>query len=345
VKALNKELELRNSFLEEQTIETIYFGGGTPSTLALEDLHSIFQQMYRKFEISNQVEVTFEVNPDDLSEDYLKGLKQLGVNRLSMGVQSFFDEDLQVMNRRHNARQAEECVQLAKDCGFKNISIDLIYGLPQMNIEKWQANLDKAFSLDIQHISAYHLTYEKGTVFDKLRNKGKLTEIDEDESLVQFELLIRETAKNNFVQYEISNFGKEGYFSKHNSNYWFQVQYLGIGPSAHSFNQLSRCWNVADLAEYIKGIESGEMKINRENLSRIDKYNDYVMTRMRTIWGLSYGYMEDLFGEDMRLYCEENAKKYLISQDLFIQNNHLCLTQKGKFISDAIISDLFYVED
>ncbi len=345
VNALIKELFLQKDYLKNNTVETIYFGGGTPSVLSYDELMLIFNQIFNLFDVSDNPEITFEANPDDLTGDYLKKLKQTPVNRLSIGVQSFFDDDLKTMNRRHNAAQAETAIKLSQDCGFQNISIDLIYGLPGMNNQKWLYNLNSAFNLNIQHLSAYHLTYEPKTVFYNYLKNNKIKQVDEQESITEYQTLINKAKQQGFIHYEISNFGKPGFFSKHNFNYWRQKKYLGVGPSAHSFNNESRQWNISDTAKYIAFIENDILPFDSEILDSQKKYNDYIITSLRTMWGIDLDFVKENFNEATVSYCLKNAEQYIKTENINLTKNHLILSEKGMLITDKIVSDLFIVDD
>ncbi|MBP5473464.1 MAG: radical SAM family heme chaperone HemW, partial [Bacteroidales bacterium] len=279
IEAVLKEIEIRSDYINEP-VQTIYFGGGTPSLFSSQDLYKITDKIHNYFSVNQGIETSIEVNPDDISREYLKSLRDVGLNRISMGVQSWNNRDLKLMNRRHDAKKAEEALCDTMDF-FDNISIDLIYGIPEMSIEEWENNLDKTLSFDIQHISAYTLTIEPGTAFYKMKSSGKIKETDEDLVLRQYELLKEKSAEKGFLHYEISNFAKQGYFSVHNSNYWKQVPYVGFGPSAHSFNGYSRQWNVSDVNKYISEIKKGTVPFEKENLGEKTRYNEYIMTSLR----------------------------------------------------------------
>jgi len=344
VESLIKEIELRTSYLNNNKLESLYFGGGTPSVLNKEDLILLFKKIDENFIISNDTEITFECNPDDLSKDKLQILKDIGVNRLSVGIQSFKEEDLIFMNRSHNSKQATECIKHAKEIGFKNISIDLIFSLPNQKLQDWKKNLDIAFNLGIQHISSYSLTIEEKTKLKYLIDKRELKELDDIESSKHFELLISECENNGFIQYEISNFGKEGYFSQHNSSYWLGKHYLGIGPSAHSYNGKSRQWNISSNTKYIDNITKGILPFEAELLSSSQKYNDYIMTSLRTIWGSDLQFIKEQFGENTLIHFEKGIQKWVILKDIYSEDEKVFLTTKGKYLSDSICSDLFIIE-
>ncbi len=341
IKALIKEIGLRKGYLDNEPVETIYFGGGTPSVLDVRELSGITGAVYKTFTVNKDAEITLEANPDDLTEKYLHDLKNnTAVNRLSIGIQSFYDEDLKLMNRRHDSLQALRSVKLSQEKGFSNISADLIYGLPEMTAEKWCSNLLQTFNLNIQHISAYHLSFEPGTVFNNFLNEGKLSLPTEEESLEQFELLIEVSKTRGFIHYEISNFALEGYLSIHNSNYWKQKKYLGIGPSAHSYNLTSRQWNIADNKKYIDGVSSGNPLVEVEALDTKSKYNDYVLTSLRTMWGADINYIGDTFGSEYAKFILHKSKSFPESNIILQDNNILTLTPRGQFISNYIMSEL-----
>ena len=278
VDAILKEIDLQKHYLGNEIVKTIYFGGGTPSILKVKQIEKILNKIHKEFNTDKNNEITLEANPDDLSKDYLKLIRNSGVNRLSIGIQSFSDSDLQLMKRKHTVNQSVSSVKCAQDIGFNNISIDLIYGLPDLTLEKWGENINKALNLKIQHISAYHLTIEPNTLFHKYYKNEKLNLPSEDESLDQFKLLKEKTAEKGFLQYEISNFAVDGFISLHNTNYWMGVRYLGLGPSAHSYNLSSRQWNIQNLHVYLDEILQGKLAYEVENLTETEKYNDFVIT-------------------------------------------------------------------
>jgi oxygen-independent coproporphyrinogen-3 oxidase len=339
VEALCAEARARRSEVGE-TVKTVYFGGGTPSRLRQEHLDRIFNTLQELFTIDPAAEITLEANPDDLSESYVRMLSRLPVNRLSIGVQSFDDRELKFLHRRHSAQQAEEAVRRCRQHGFNNISIDLMYGLPPQTEASWQRSLARAIALDPQHISAYHLIYEEKTRMYKLLQTGKIAAAEESVSLAMFAMLIDCLTAHGYVHYEISAFGKEGCFSRHNSAYWKNTKYLGLGPSAHSFDGNSRSFNVASLARYIDGAPYRET----ERLSVGEKYNEAVLTGLRTIWGIDLADIKSRFGEEFHRYCLQNAQKYLDRRLLETENNCLKLTRDGLFISDGIMSDLMWVD-
>jgi len=339
VEALLKETAFRKDYLEDETVSTIYIGGGTPSVFSIKELSDILNQINKLFRVEENCEITIELNPDDVNQDYMEGLKKLNINRISLGVQSWRDPDLKMLNRRHNSEQAAAALTEVFNAGFNNVTIDLIYGIPGMTVKEWSSNLDIAFSFDIKHLSAYHLTIEPGTVFGKMQEKGHFTEIDEDESNAQFNTLIEKAEVAGFIQYEISNFGKPGYFSKHNSNYWKQVNYLGLGPSAHSFNGYSRQWNIRNLNGYIKSINSGKSFFEKEELDTKARFNEYIMTSLRTMWGIDLEYIETTFEKEGYDYVVNLSGKFKNYGLMKQEKNSLVLTNQGKMISDNIISE------
>ena len=341
VDALCKELLLRKEEISGD-IETIYFGGGTPSLLTSEELQQIFNTIYSNFKVVQDPEITLESNPDDLSEEKLKMLAASPVNRLSIGVQSFFEEDLKMMNRAHNQKEALESIEIAKKY-FDNISIDLIYGIPQMSNERWQQNLNKALELNVPHISSYALTVEPKTALKKLIEKGKISPVDEDVAKEHYEMMIEILENAGFENYEFSNFGKPGYFSQNNTAYWFGKPYLGIGPSAHSFDGSNRKWNINNNILYIKAIEKGKLPAEVEELSTTDKYNEHVMTRLRTKWGISLPEVEQKFGEAYKIYLFKEAQHFLEDGLLDLNDDTLSISKRGKFLSDGIAADLFFI--
>jgi len=344
INALLKEAVRRKDYLSGETVSTIYFGGGTPSVLNIRELERIIVMLYDNYRIENDCEITIELNPDDINYNYLVGLKKTGFNRLSYGIQSWNDNILKMLNRRHNSSQSEIAIRDSFKAGFINISVDLIYGIPGYSSEEWSRNLDLTTGYDIKHISAYHLTIEPGTEFGKRKKKGLLMEIDEEESNDQFNILVEKTEKAGFIQYEISNFGKEGWFSRHNSNYWRQVSYLGLGPSAHSFNQISRQWNVSDVNKYINSIRKNKIFYYKEQLDIRKRFNEYIMTSLRTIWGIDTEFVEQNFGKEGYDYIINISGKFIDYGLMQLQGHKLILTNPGKMISDNIISE-FMVTD
>ena len=373
--ALIKELELRKSELEAQPIETIYFGGGTPSLLSIEELQLLLGAINNNYNVIDNPEITIEANPDDListsfqspraqSRGLFEEYLNIGINRLSIGIQSFFEDDLKSMNRAHSSAEAKQCLEEATKY-FDNITIDLIYGIPNMNLQKWNDNLQMAFSFGVNHISSYALTVEPKTALASFIKKGTYPAMDEALALEHFNHLVAETEKQEFVQYEISNFGKPNYFSKHNTSYWQGKSYLGIGPSAHSFNGKERSWNVSNNTKYIKSIQDSKLPIEVETLSKKDQFNEYIMTGLRTIWGVSLDKIETDFGTEYKNQLLASAEKFIIQGLLVISNDSekshkgchsdleiseeeshqkiIKTTSKGKFLVDGISSDLFMI--
>ena len=345
IDALLKEASLRKDYLESETVSTIYFGGGTPSVFSVKDLGTILNHINKLFRVEQDCEISIELNPDDVLPAYLEGLKDLNINRISMGIQSWRDSDLKMLNRRHDSAQAIKALKDTLDAGFENITIDLIYGIPGMSLKEWESNLDFSLSFDIKHLSAYHLTFEPGTVFGKMLEKGTISEIDENESVAQFNILIEKAESAGFIQYEISNFGKPGYFSIHNSNYWKQVSYLGLGPSAHSFNGYSRQWNIRDLKGYIKLISAGKSFYESEELNSKTRFNEYIMTSLRTMWGIDLEYVEEMFEKEGYDYIINLAGKFKNYGLMKQEKKSLILTNQGKLISDNIISEFMIPAD
>ncbi|MGD0709976.1 MAG: radical SAM family heme chaperone HemW [Bacteroidales bacterium] len=341
IPALIKEIELHHNYLEGETIDTIYFGGGTPSLLEYDSMMQVFDKLQQTFVIAATPEITLEANPDDLNTAKLKAIRQTPVNRLSIGIQSFFDDDLKYLNRIHTASQAEAAVKRSQDNGFENISIDLIYGIPTLTDDKWKQNLEHSFSLSVPHISAYSLTVEPKTALDNLIRKGKSKPVNEEQSINQFKILMNEMKLNDFTHYEISNFCKEGFISIHNSNYWKGGRYLGLGPSAHSFNLQSRQWNNSNIVEYIKKIETSAPVVEKETLSERDKFNEYIMTSLRTMWGCDLNYIASTFGPDTRKEVEKRSELFITKEQMMLKNDTLYLTDIGKLFADGIAADLF----
>lgn len=363
--ALVKELSLRANYLDDShstpaKIETIYLGGGTPSTLESSQLERIFSTLYQTYRIKQNAEITLEANPDDLTRSKIQEIKQFPINRISIGIQTFNNDELHFLHRRHSAEQAIKAVKDCQDMGFENISIDLIYGLPGQEMAQWQHNITQALQLNVPHISAYALIYEENTALWRLKEKGIVTETDEETSLAMYNTLIDELTSHNYQHYEISNFAKPGYYSRHNSSYWKSIPYLGCGPSAHSYNGKSRQWNTADLKLYMEKINACTQPedfknadwINYDDLDNQDRYNDYMLTRLRTCWGADLHYIHTEFGSKLKNYCLQQARPHIASGLLqLIKPNEqapeglLKLTRQGLFLSDGIISDLFSVDD
>ncbi|MES2573925.1 MAG: radical SAM family heme chaperone HemW [Bacteroidota bacterium] len=342
VLALVKEIQMRKSEFGNEVVETIYFGGGTPSTLQIADCRLLIDEVYKNYEVDQNPEITLEANPDDLSEEYLIELSKIGVNRLSIGIQSFFEDDLLLMNRAHNSAEAKKCLELATKY-FDNISLDLIYGIPGMSNEKWKQNIETALSFGIPHISSYALTVEPKTALNKLIQTGKIAKPKDEVAEAHFQILVEMLEANGFVHYELSNFGKENYFSKNNSAYWLGKKYLGIGPSAHSYDGVSRSWNVSNNTIYLKSLAENQLPNEIEVLSKTDRYNEYIMTGLRTIWGVSLDRIEKEFGKDYLDYLHKQSRKFINDDLLSIESKILKPTPKGKFLTDGIASDLFYL--
>ncbi|OAE93945.1 radical SAM family heme chaperone HemW [Flavobacterium psychrophilum] len=343
VLAIAKEIAMRKNEFKNQTIETIYFGGGTPSLLNVSDLIFLINQVYSNYNVSQNTEITIEANPDDLSENRIIELSKTPINRLSIGIQSFFEEDLQLMNRAHNSAEAKKCLEIATQY-FDNISVDLIYGTPGMSNKRWLENIKIALDLNIPHISSYALTVEPKTALHKFIKDGMMPQLDDAMAHEQFLILVDTLETNKFIHYELSNFGKENYFSKNNSAYWLGKKYIGVGPSAHSYDGKNRSWNLSNNGRYLKSISENTLPSETETLSKTDKYNEYIMTGLRTIWGVSLNKIESEFGEKYLKYLLKNTQKYLDDTKLILENNILRTTRKGKFFCDGIASDLFYLD-
>ena len=342
VAALCKEIELRKEEIDDE-IQTIYFGGGTPSLLTSEEIEDIIDVIRDHYQVSQYPEVTLEANPDDLSEAIITEWAESSVNRLSIGVQSFFEEDLKLMNRAHNAKEALRCIELTK-AHFDNYSIDLIYGIPEMTEKRWLENLQKDLAFDVPHISCYALTVEPKTALKKFIEKGVVAPVDDEMAQKHHNLLVAETEKVGLDNYEFSNFGKPGLYSENNMAYWHGESYLGIGPSAHSYDGERRSWNIANNVQYMNAIEEDTLPLEREALSKVDKYNEYVMTRLRTMWGISLSEVTQFFGPEYEAYLLKQAENH-ISNDLLLESDgFLMVSKKGKFLSDGIASDLFKLE-
>jgi len=344
IKALLSEAEMRKDYTRSEEISTIYIGGGTPSVLSVKEVKTIFDCLYRNYSVNKNCEVTFEMNPDDVNVPYLLGIKKLSVNRISLGIQSWRNKDLTMLNRRHDSAQAETALKDVFISGFENVSVDLIYGIPGLGTADWGRNIDITFSYDIKHLSAYHLTIEEGTLLARMKKKGIIEEIDEEESTSQFNLLVEKAINAGFIQYEISNFAKPGYFSAHNTNYWKQVNYLGLGPSAHSFNGYSRQWNISDIKGYIKAVNSGNQFFGREEIDNKTRFNEYIMTSLRTMWGIDLEYVEKTFEKEGYDYVLNMADKFINYGLMRKEANALILTNQGKMISDNIISEFMLTD-
>lgn len=343
IQAINKELEIRKNEISTP-LETIYFGGGTPSILNEIELESIFETIYKNYSTKNLKEITLEANPDDLNKEKLNFLKSTPINRFSIGVQSFFEEDLKLMNRAHNAQEAETSIKLAQDFGFENITIDLIYGSTTTTNEVWKQNLQKAIALNVPHISSYALTVEEKTILDHQIKKGITKPVDEDRQNEQFQLLVDTLTSNNFIQYEISNFGKENYFSLHNSNYWKGIHYLGIGPSAHSYNGKTRAWNIANNSKYIQTINENNLPQEVEVLNEVEQFNEMIMIGLRTIYGIDLDRINSEFSRPLVDSFHQELNQLINENLVEKKENKIILKPEAKFFADGIASRLFYID-
>ncbi|MFM2268263.1 MAG: radical family heme chaperone HemW [Bacteroidota bacterium] len=339
--AIEKELFLQQKYLNGATIETIYFGGGTPSVLSATELLRIFDIIYENYNVVSNPEITLEANPDDLSFEYLAALRATPINRLSIGVQSFSEADLRFMNRAHNAIEAKTCIEYAQDLGFDNLTIDLIYGSPTTSHAQWEANLKQIFEYDIPHVSCYALTVEPKTPLQKAIKRGEREKVSDDHAAQQFEMLMEMMQKYGYVHYEISNFAQPDHYARHNSNYWRGVSYLGIGPSAHSFDGNSRQWNVSNNAAYIKTLEQNEIPFTVEILTDNEKYNEYVMTSLRTIWGCDPRHINEKFGNKTLQHFNQSMLPFVQSKMVEIKAKKYFLTNSGRLLADKIAVDLF----
>jgi oxygen-independent coproporphyrinogen-3 oxidase len=344
-KFLISEIHLQQEYLRNQQIKSVYFGGGTPSLLSPDSIKNIIEEIRKNYLLDSEAEITLEANPDDLTINYLKELITTGVNRISIGVQSFHEEDLVYLNRVHHATQAESCIRMAIEAGFTNLSIDLIYGIPGLSPEKWQANLDYLSKYGIKHFSAYWLTVEPKTNLELLIRKNKTEAPDEGSGITHFSILQKWAAANNYNHYEISNFCKEGFEARHNTAYWSGESYLGIGPSAHSFNGDSRQWNIANLDQYCKAIQQGIVPFEKEELTVVQKYNEYVMTSLRTLKGCDSSIIYDRFGEKFANDFKDIGNFYLSEGLLKLNNGVYTLTDQGMLLADSITADLFQAGD
>ena len=341
VSALLKEIELQKNYLQDEVISTIYFGGGTPSLLDIVELQQIINKLYQHFKISDNAEITLEANPDNLTNEKLIELSKTPINRLSIGIQSFHDNDLKYLNRSHSANQAKEAIKNAQKYGFSNLSIDLIYGIHTLSNNAWIKNIEMAIELSIPHISAYCLTVESGTALEVFIKKGKMQAVDEEKASQQFEILMNTLSENNYIHYEISNFCKDGFVSQHNSNYWKQQKYLGLGPSAHSFNLTSRQWNVSNINTYIQSIKNEIIPYESEVLSQIQQYDEYILTGLRTIWGVDKIEIVNKYGKESFNYFKKQIEPFI--QKGWVDRNETIysLTKEGKYFADGITSELF----
>ncbi|TYR37893.1 radical SAM family heme chaperone HemW [Sphingobacterium phlebotomi] len=343
--ALQKEVALRAQYLTDKTIRSIYFGGGTPSLLTAEEIEHLIGNVATHFEIANDAEITLEANPDDLDKAKVQALRHTPINRFSIGIQSFYEEDLRWMNRAHHASEAEASIKRVQDAGFENITADLIYGYPLLTNAKWRSNMEKLLTFNIPHISSYAMTVEQKTALAHFIRNGKTPPMQETQSAEQMNMLIDTLTKNGFAHYEISNFAKNEQYAKHNTAYWQGRHYLGIGPSAHSFNGKSRSWNIANNTRYMEGIAIGKPVFETENLSREDQFNEYIMTSLRTMWGIDLEKIVRDFGTDSKQYLVSHIQYFIDQQEVeLIQKRYLTLTVKGKLLADYIASELFIVQ-
>ncbi len=342
VEALKNELILRKAEMN-QKVKTIYFGGGTPSLLSINQLNELLNCIKNHYAVDEKAEITLEANPDDLSREKLEALSKTGINRLSIGVQSFFESDLQLMNRAHNAQEAQQGIVWAKDY-FENLSLDLIYGIPKMSLQRWEENIDRALLLDIPHISSYALTVEPKTALENFIKTGKIPPVDEALAKAHFELLQSKLKAQGFINYEFSNFGKPGFFSQNNMGYWLGKPYLGIGPGAHSYGNGQRSWNLAHNIKYIRALLQDTRPFEYEELTSKDAYNEFVMTRLRTMWGIPLKEVQQRFGSLFSHYLLEQASEHLAASRLILRDEHLIIGSTAKFLTDGIAADLFWVD-
>lgn len=342
VEALCREMDLRCGYVEGK-VETVYLGGGTPSQLDMQSLSSLFQYIYKVYSVDSQAEVTMECNPDDITADFADFLSRMPVNRVSMGAQTFSDSRLRFLNRRHNAADVSRAVALLRRAGIRNISIDLMFGFPEETLDEWRADIEEALRLDVEHISAYSLMYEEGTPLGRMLEQGKVLEVDDELSLAMYDELADTLKRAGYEHYEISNFARPGFRSRHNSSYWRQIPYIGIGAAAHSFDGTSRQWNVDNVEAYIGSISRGEIPAEREQLDRQSMLDDIITTALRTCEGIDLGMIESRFGEKYRRMLTDASRRHIEGGFAEISDNHLRLTQKGIYISDSIMSDLMFV--
>ena len=343
VSALAKEAEMRKKETSE-IVRTVYFGGGTPGILSIDQLRAILETLRSNYQIAADAEVTLETNPDDVSKEKAKRWAKLGINRLSIGIQSFFDDHLSWMNRAHDAAEAENCVKIAKEAGIENMTIDLIYGIPQMTPDEWKENLNKAVKLGVNHISAYCLTVEPDTALGHKVDKGKEKSVDEEAAALHFDYMVDFLAAQGFRQYEVSNFAMPGFESRHNSAYWAGVPYIALGPSAHGFDGTSRYWNIANNPRYCSAIEAGKLPTTREKLSREERFNEWVMTGLRTAIGIDLKRSEKEFGVEFKRIYSTEIKRLIADGSAKLEGDQLALTKKGMFLADGITSDFFILE-
>ncbi|HAI56481.1 MAG TPA: coproporphyrinogen III oxidase [Saprospirales bacterium] len=344
VTAICKEIDLQKDFLTNKNLTTIYFGGGTPSLLETSEINQILERLSKNYSWENNIEITLEANPDDITTEKISKLRAGGVNRLSIGIQSFIDGELLASNRAHNSDESLKAVQICQDAGIDNLSIDIIYGMPGSTQDSWQYNIDKALELDVDHISSYALTVEPKTFLDHMVKKGGILLPKEMEVNKQYLQLIHSLTTAGYDHYEISNFAKPSKYAVHNTNYWMSVPYLGLGPSAHSYQPTFRQWNINNNAKYIKSISKGVIPSEREQTKYADQFNEYIMTRLRTMWGVDLNELNNRFSSELN-NVQKNIAKYIKSQHVLLEDNHYRLTPKGKLLADGIASDLFLVEE
>ena len=343
IDAVCKEMALRKNYIDNEAYSTIYIGGGTPSLLTQDELQKLFSNLYKTFNISSDTEITLECNPNDITTQFAKMLTQLPVNRISIGAQTFSDSRLKLIHRRHNTQEVYNAINLLRSIGISNISIDLMFGFPGETLEEWTSDIDKALELDVEHISAYSLMYEDGTQLTDMLEQGKIKEIDDETSLAMYKVLVSRLTSNGYEHYEISNFARKGYRSRHNSSYWQQTKYIGLGAAAHSFDIKSRQWNISDIRKYILGIGKGIIPMEREILDADTTYNDIITTALRTKEGINLNKITTQLGNTYRKYLINNAKKHILGNTLELSGNNLRLTYKGIYLSDMIMSDLMIV--
>ncbi len=342
--ALVSEMKIRTPFLDGTKIRTIYFGGGTPSILSSDELNRLFDHLNNQFDLSDVSEITIEANPDDLTLEKIKAISKTPINRFSIGVQSFHEADLEYMNRAHNVEQAKTSIKNVQDAGWNNITIDLIYGTPTLNNDMWMENMQHVIDFNVPHLSAYGLTVEEKTPLHNAIKTGKQTPLDELKSKKQFEMLMEFIPKNGLEQYEISNFAKEGFEAKHNGSYWSDDIYLGLGPSAHSFDGNRRLWNVSNNVRYIKSLQKQKLPLKFEELSEVQRYNEYILTALRTKNGVNFNYIKSRFSPFLVDFFLFSTKKWLFSEEIIKNEDVYTLSKKGKLIADWLSSDLFYIE-
>ena len=341
IKAINKEI-YQKAILNNDKVSTIYFGGGTPSILDVEEINLIIENIYKNFNVGKNIEITIEANPDDLSKHKLNDLSKTKINRMSIGVQSFIDKELKIMNRVHDSKKAIKSIEMAKKY-FNNISVDLLYGVPDSSIKSWNYNLDTISSFNINHISAYALTVEPKTALESFINKSILSMPDEELVYSQYKLINEKLSSKNFINYEVCSFAQKDFFSKNNSAYWLRKKYIGIGPSAHSFDGESRSWNISNNKKYIDQIRDGDNYYKKENLTKVDQYNEYIMTGLRTIWGVSVKHIESNFDVRFKNYFLKKIKSHIAKKNVYKEDDLYLTTQSGRFLADGIASDLFLV--